>query len=244
MCWGVLACFLFSSSPENQKSGKKESLPHFHLEHNIIIPSKHQTLPRPFTTSNCTMKFAVVIAALAFASNVASTSAFAPASNSLQTRSASPFLAKASVRSARNSLSMVTEGNGGGVVVTGGAGGVGFAYAGEFMDRGYDVVICDVKDCTTAAKVLASRHPNGRIFHTKCDVSDAKSVQALGKFAQSKMGKVGYWINNAGINGGRRALMDVSVGMVESVVKVNLLGVLLGTKVAMDIMASQVSKAV
>lgn len=39
----------------------------------------------------------------------------------------------------------------GGVVITGSAGGVGFAYA----DRGYDVVICDVKDCSTAAKTLA-----------------------------------------------------------------------------------------
>jgi hypothetical protein len=110
------------------------------------------------------------------------------------------------------------------------------------MDRGYSVVICDVKDCSTAAKVLAARHPNGQIFHTKCDVSDAKSVEALGKFAQQKLGKIGYWINNAGINGGRRALMDVPVGMVEAVVKVNLLGVLLGTKVAMDIMSQQVSR--
>lgn len=243
MRYDVLAAL--SPPPKIKKVERKKAFPTFHLEPTTITSNTNVSFyNRKVTfgsTSDCTMKFAAVITALAFASNVASTSAFAPASNSLQTRSASPFLAKASVRSARNSLSMVTEGNGGGVVVTGGAGGVGFAYAGEFMDRGYDVVICDVKDCTTAAKVLASRHPNGRIFHTKCDVSDAKSVQALGKFAQSKMGKVGYWINNAGINGGRRALMDVSVGMVEAVVKVNLLGVLLGTKVAMDIMASQVS---
>mmetsp|Transcript_5624 Transcript_5624/g.8180 ORF Transcript_5624/g.8180 Transcript_5624/m.8180 type:complete len:351 (-) Transcript_5624:78-1130(-) len=144
--------------------------------------------------------------------------------------------------SSSSSLSMaatVTEGNGGGVVVTGAAGGVGFAYAGEFMDRGYDVLICDVKDCSTAAKVLASRHPNGRVFHTKCDVSDAKSVEALGQMAKTKLGKIGYWINNAGVNGGRRALMDVPVNQVELVVKVNLLGVLLGTKVAMDIMKDQ-----
>lgn len=141
-----------------------------------------------------------------------------------------------------SSSSTITEGNGGGVVITGSAGGVGFAYAGEFMDRGYDVVICDVKDCSTAAKALASRHPNGRVFHTKCDVSDAKSVEALGKFAQQKMGRIGYWINNAGINGGRRAFMDVPIQTVEAVVKVNLLGVLYGTKVAMDIMARQVSE--
>lgn len=108
------------------------------------------------------------------------------------------------------------------------------------MDRGYDVVICDVKDCSIAAKALTAAHPNGRVFHTKCDVSDAKSVEQLGQFAKTKLGKIGYWINNAGINGGRRALMDVPVSTVEAVVKVNLLGVLLGSKVAMDIMANQV----
>jgi chlorophyll(ide) b reductase len=129
----------------------------------------------------------------------------------------------------------------GGVVITGAAGGVGFAYAGEFMDRGYDVVICDVKDCTSAAKALASRHSNGTVFHTTCDVSDAKAVDALGKFAKEKLGTVKYWINNAGVNGGRRPLRDVPVSQVELVVKVNLLGVLLCTKVAMDIMAEQVS---
>lgn len=196
------------------------------------------------------MKFTSIITSIALAANFASTAAFAPASNALQIRSAplTTFAAtssksSSSFSSSSSSLSMVTEGNGGGVVITGGAGGVGFAYAGEFMDRGYSVVICDVKDCSTAAKVLASRHPNGQIFHTKCDVSDAKSVEALGKFAQGKLGNIGYWINNAGINGGRRALMDVPVGMVEAVVKVNLLGVLLGTKVAMDIMSKQVSSS-
>jgi len=124
-------------------------------------------------------------------------------------------------------------------VITGGAAGVGFAYAGEFMDRGYSVTICDVKDCSMAAKALAARHTNGKIFHTKCDVSDIKQVEALGKFAKTKMGNIGYWINNAGINGGRRPFIDVPTSSVELVVKVNLLGVLYGTKVAMDIMKEQ-----
>lgn len=127
----------------------------------------------------------------------------------------------------------------GGVVITGSAGGVGFAYAGEFMDRGYDVVICDVKDCSAAARALTQRHPNGKVFATKCDVSSANDVQKLGKFAKEKLGTIGYWINNAGVNGGRRDLRDVPFAQVELVVKVNLLGVLYGTKVAMDIMGQQ-----
>jgi chlorophyll(ide) b reductase len=127
----------------------------------------------------------------------------------------------------------------GGVVITGSAGGVGFAYAGEFMDRGYDVVICDVRDCEAAAAALEKKHPNGKVFHTKCDVSDSKAVEKLAKFATDKLGNVGYWINNAGVNGGRRALTDVPVSQVELVIKVNLLGTLLCTKAALDIMGKQ-----
>ena len=128
----------------------------------------------------------------------------------------------------------------GGVVITGSAGGVGFAYAGEFMERGYDVVICDVQDCTAAAKSLETRHPNANIFHTKCDVSDAKSVEKLADFAKKNLGTVNYWINNAGVNGGRRDLREVPISQVELVVKVNLMGTLLCTKAAMDIMGQQV----
>jgi NAD(P)-dependent dehydrogenase (short-subunit alcohol dehydrogenase family) len=47
----------------------------------------------------------------------------------------------------------------------------------------------------------------------------------------------GYWINNVGINGGRRALSELTMQQVETVVKVNLLGIFYCTKVAMDIMA-------
>lgn len=127
----------------------------------------------------------------------------------------------------------------GGVVITGSAGGVGWAYAGEFMDRGYDVVICDVKDCTAGAEALKRDHPVANVYHTKCDVSDSKSVEQLASFAKKNLGIVNYWINNAGVNGGRRALTDVSISQVEMVVKVNLMGTLLCTKIALDLMGDQ-----
>lgn len=150
--------------------------------------------------------------------------------------SVSAFAPLSSSRPASSSLRAMPDG---GVVITGGAGGVGFAYAGEFMDRGYDVVICDVKDCSAAASALKKKHPNGKVFHTKCDVSSSVDVEKLGQFAVKNLQKVGYWINNAGINGGRRELRDVPISQVEAVVKVNLLGILLCTKVAMSIMEQQ-----
>jgi len=127
----------------------------------------------------------------------------------------------------------------GGVVITGSAGGVGWAYAGEFMERGYDVVICDVKDCTVAAAALEKKHKGAKVFHTKCDVSDSKSVAALAEFAKKNLGTVTHWINNAGVNGGRRALTEVPISQVEMVVKVNLMGTLLCTKAAMELMGEQ-----
>ncbi|KAL3928117.1 MAG: hypothetical protein SGARI_005132 [Bacillariaceae sp.] len=176
------------------------------------------------------MKYLLSISLLA----ISSVSGFAPAGTTPTSR---PALA------ASTSSSSALDMSNGGAVITGSAGGVGFAYAGEFMDRGYDVVICDVKDCSSAAKALTDRHPNGgKVFHTKCDVSDAKSVETLAAFAKKNLPSVNYWINNAGINGGRRDLRDVSISQVEMVVKVNLLGTLLCTKTAMELMGEQVGR--
>jgi chlorophyll(ide) b reductase len=171
---------------------------------------------------------------LVFFFSVANVGAFAPLSVRHANHGSVDRFATSS--SSSSALHMTT---GGGVVITGGAAGVGFAYAGEFMDRGYNVVICDVKDSSNAAAALTKRHPNGKVFHTKCDVSSSPDVEKLGTFAQEKLGTIGYWINNAGINGGRRDLRDVPISQVEAVVKVNLLGVLLCTKKAMEIMGNQ-----
>jgi len=128
-----------------------------------------------------------------------------------------------------------------GFVITGGAGGVGYAYADELVRRGHWVVICDVKDPEPAVQAIRQKHEGsiGRVYGTVTDVSDAESVQALADFAKDKIGIVHYWINNAGINGGRRAFLDVPIPVVEAVVKVNLIGVLICTHVAMRLMQSQ-----
>jgi len=128
-----------------------------------------------------------------------------------------------------------------GVVITGGAGGVGFAYADSFMKRGHWVVICDIRDPSAAVEALRERHAGGlgRVHGTVCDVSDSASVEQLGEFAKEKLGTIHIWINNAGINGGRRPFSTLKTSTVEAVVKVNLIGVLLCTKVAQDIMSQQ-----
>merc|ERR1712050_399575 len=50
---------------------------------------------------------------------------------------------------------------------------------------------------------------------------------------------MGYWVNNAGINGGRRRFTELDAKTVEAVVKVNLGGILLCTHAAMKMMEAQ-----
>jgi len=126
-----------------------------------------------------------------------------------------------------------------GVVITGGANGVGFAYADEFLKRGHSVVICDIKDTALPVKALELRNPGGKIYGTVCDVGSSEQVAELATFAKEKLGTVHYWVNNAGINGGRRAFTELSTGTIEAIVKVNLLGTLLCTQEAMKLMAAQ-----
>lgn len=127
-----------------------------------------------------------------------------------------------------------------GLVITGGAGGVGYAYADELLGFGHAVVICDVKDPAAPVEALKAKHgADAKIFGTTCDVSKSESVEALGEFAKEKLGTIHYWINNAGINGGRRPFTTIPTPVLEAVVNVNLVGLLLCTKVALDIMSKQ-----
>ncbi len=128
-----------------------------------------------------------------------------------------------------------------GVVITGGANGVGYAYAKEFVRRGNWVVVCDIKDPTAAVAAIQNELPDslGKIYGTVTDVSDVESVRALAAYAKDKIGTVHYWINNAGINGGRRSFLEVPSEMVEAVVKVNLIGTLHCTQEAIKLLQGQ-----
>jgi short-subunit dehydrogenase len=98
-------------------------------------------------------------------------------------------------------------------VVTGAGRGLGAALVERLRASGYDVIATDV---------------SGTDVHL--DVRDADACRALALAAQPDV-----WINNAGILGAGDAATQ-SDDAIESVVAVNLLGVIHGTRAAVEVM--------
>jgi short-subunit dehydrogenase len=94
-------------------------------------------------------------------------------------------------------------------VVTGGAGGLGQAFAAALAGAGYDVVPVDVQG--------TERH---------LDVTDPEACRALAEEVRPRV-----WVNNAGVTGAGDAL-EQDDETVRRIVAVNLLGVVNGTRAA------------
>jgi NAD(P)-dependent dehydrogenase (short-subunit alcohol dehydrogenase family) len=81
-------------------------------------------------------------------------------------------------------------------VITGGAAGIGFAYARRFLAEGARVVVADVADPLAAAEKLDA---TGRALGVRTDVSDAASVRAMVDAAVGRFGRIDVLVNNAAV---------------------------------------------
>lgn len=94
-------------------------------------------------------------------------------------------------------------------VVTGGAGGLGSAFAAALARAGYDVVPVDL-------------HGTRRSL----DVTDPEACRALAEEVRPVV-----WVNNAGVTG-RGDVLDQDDTEIATIVRVNLLGVIHGSRAA------------
>jgi NAD(P)-dependent dehydrogenase (short-subunit alcohol dehydrogenase family) len=81
-------------------------------------------------------------------------------------------------------------------IITGGAAGIGFAYARRFVGEGARVVVADVADPEAAAGKLGAGE---RALGVVTDVSDARSVHAMVDAAVARFGRVDILVNNAAL---------------------------------------------
>ncbi len=108
-------------------------------------------------------------------------------------------------------------------VVTGAAGGLGAAIARALSASGYDVVRTDVQPSVEADDATA--HPVRRL-----DVTDPDACRVMAREVDPDV-----WVNNAGVLGAGDAATQPDA-VLHQVVSVNLLGVMHGTRAAVEVM--------
>lgn len=121
--------------------------------------------------------------------------------------------------------------------VTGGASGIGFGMARNFLSEGMKVVIADYNEAhlATAREELAG---SNAVHFIKVDVSDRAAMRAAAEEALQVFGKIHILCNNAGVGGGGTA-DDPEFDEWDKAMSINLGGVINGTKIIVPIIQRQ-----
>lgn len=120
-------------------------------------------------------------------------------------------------------------------IVTGGASGIGRASVERFSAEGAKVVFADVNDAAGEALAAALGE---NVLYRHCNVADRSEIQSLIDFAIERFGGLHILFNNAGISGAQhQRLLDDPLEDFETVIGVNLLGVMVGSRHAARHMA-------
>lgn len=122
------------------------------------------------------------------------------------------------------------------VLVTGGARGLGEAFARALLGAGAQVVISDVlqERGQALAKDLGSQ-----VHYVPMDLSDPAAIQAGVDAAAAHMGGLDGLVNNGAItNSGGKVMADIAIDMWDSVMNVNVRGTWLATVAAQPYLAA------
>ncbi|MEC5151887.1 glucose 1-dehydrogenase [Cryobacterium sp. GrIS_2_6] len=117
------------------------------------------------------------------------------------------------------------------VVVTGGASGIGAAIARGVAAEGANVMIVDL-DLAAGQRIADDIVAHGgAAAAAQADVTDRLAVRSAVEATVSRFGRLDVYFNNAGMNSPMRFL-EITERNFELVMKVNALGVLIGTQEA------------
>jgi short-subunit dehydrogenase len=127
------------------------------------------------------------------------------------------------------------------VVITGSTRGIGFGLADSFLAQGCEVMLSGREQETLSAAVESLRYKHGdeRVHGVVCDVRDPQQIRDLWKASIDRYEKVDIWINNAGISGPYTRIREIAPEEVNAVLTTNMLGVILGSQIAVNGMLEQ-----
>lgn len=123
-------------------------------------------------------------------------------------------------------------------IVTGGASGIGRGIAERFAAEGARVLVADVRDDLGEGLVGELDSTGAKVVYRHADVGEQAQVAELVEAAVSTFGGLDVMVNNAGISSPlRKGLFHEDFEEFDRVMRVNLLGLMAGTRDAARHMA-------
>ena len=121
-------------------------------------------------------------------------------------------------------------------LITGAGGEIGAATARLMAARGAWIVAVD-RDAAALAKIGSTLGKN--VLAIEADVADEEAVKRFVARAQADMGGIDVFFNNAGIEGLVAPITEYPLAEFQRVLAVNVVGVMLGMKHVIPIMAAK-----
>jgi NAD(P)-dependent dehydrogenase (short-subunit alcohol dehydrogenase family) len=112
------------------------------------------------------------------------------------------------------------------IVITGGATGIGFAFAKAMGLEGGKIVIASRRIQKVNDAVDKLRSIGIEASGTNCDVSKREDVLRLKSFANQRYGKVNVLLNNAGITQDQLPVLDTDIDVYRKLFEINYFGVI------------------
>ncbi|MGZ3558939.1 MAG: SDR family NAD(P)-dependent oxidoreductase [Thermodesulfobacteriota bacterium] len=124
-------------------------------------------------------------------------------------------------------------------IVTGGARGLGRAFASRLYEEGAKVVIADILDANKVAQSIAKKE--GEVLSLHTNVIEEESTKDMARKAIEYFGRIDILINNAAISTTTvmKPFYDISAKEWDEVIRVNLKGVFLCCKAVYPQMKKQ-----
>ncbi|MGE5699343.1 MAG: SDR family NAD(P)-dependent oxidoreductase [Deltaproteobacteria bacterium] len=122
-------------------------------------------------------------------------------------------------------------------VVTGGSRGIGFAVANRLLREGAHVAVADLRGDSSMHLRVVGQKSGSRFLFANADVGRFSEVQAVCRKVMADLGGIDIWVNNAGWD--RIApFLSTSPEDWAKVVEINLMGVVHGTRAALEAMVA------
>lgn len=125
---------------------------------------------------------------------------------------------------------MSNEFSGKTAIISGGAGGIGFALAEEFGQLGMNIVIADIDQTQLAEAQRKLQDADVQVLACSLDVTNFQQWQDTVAATQEMFGDIHMLINNAGVGGIPGSIEDTKLETWKWVLDVNVMGVVNGTQ--------------